>query len=152
MNRGQIIYFLLLVQFLSCQSPVKTYVVTSSFDIADSKENDVFIAEYIPEINEFNYGKEQLIIDKIWVENLWQYINYNRDIEKLDSERGYVKFENVDTDLFEIKFTIDGKENGISGNKLTFQRNKYPDSLTLNFMKKDKIVRKIKLNKTNRTE
>ncbi len=147
MKKSQIFYAFCFILYFSCQSPVKTWVVKSSFDVVDSKEKGVFFAEYIPEIKEFNLGKKELIIDNVWVENLWQYKNYNRDIDILDSKQGLVKFENPDTDIYEIEFTYDSVKNGITGNKLSFKLNEYPDTLILNFMYENKIEQKIVLNK-----
>ena len=148
MNKYKLLTLLLLfIQFYSCQSPVKTGIVTSSFNVADSKEKGVYIAEYIPEIKKFNIGKTELRIDKVWIEKQWLFKNYNREIEILDSEQGYVKFENTDTDIYEIKFKYQGKENGITGNKLSFLPNEYSDVLTLNFMNGNEIVKEIILRK-----
>jgi hypothetical protein len=152
MKKRQLFYLLFFIQFFSCQSPVKTGIVTSSFNVANSKENGVFIAEYIPEINKFYVGQKELQIDNVWVENQWMYKNYNRDIKKLDSKQGYVKFKNPDLDIFEIKFKCNGKQNGITGNKLSFDLNEYPETLTLNFMTENRTVKEIVLNRKKQTK
>ncbi len=145
MKRLYILFIIPIVLCVFCQSPVKTGVIQSSYNISASKERGVFVNQYIPDTSVVNLDKNKLQIQEVWVEFFWEYINQNREIRILDSKYGYVKFKDPDTDLFEIEFTYTGKTNGILGNKLSFNFDEYPDTLKLTFSNKNQINNEVVL-------
>ena len=149
MKNFAILFIIPIILCTFCQSPVKTGVIQSSFNIKASKERGVFVNQYIPDTSFVNLGEYNLQIQEVWVEFCWEYINQNREIRKLDSKNGYIKFKDPDTDLFEIEFTYTGKKNGILGNKLSFNMNEYPDTLKLTFSNKSQINNEVILVKVN---
>ncbi len=125
--------FIALWMIFGCTSVVKTNVIQSSFDVNQSKENGVFVDEYIPLRKVFVLGDEEINIQEAWVEHYWEYKNQKKEIKKKDGTEGYIKIETEATDLFDVRFISNNKKNGISGNKLTFEPMPNIDTLTLSF-------------------
>lgn len=117
---------------LSCQSPIKTGVLKSSFNISESKKNGVFIAKYIPSIPTIDVENKVIEIDQIWIEYFWEYKNQNKEILKKSTYHGLVKLKN-DVDIFDIKISVNGIENGITGRKLSFPCAEIKDTLIVLF-------------------
>lgn len=128
----KVLLFLVII-ICSCEAPVKTGVIQSSFNIKQSKDLGVYVNEYIPSEKIFKLGDKQYEIEQVWIEYLWGYKNIKKDID-IHSEdiSAYLKFKG-DVDLFDIKFDYMGKKSGITGGKLIFDLNEYPEVLNITF-------------------
>lgn len=141
-----IIITVFTISFFCCKGPVKTNVITSSFNIKESKDKNVFIFQYLPNQTGFQFKEgDSLIIEEIWVEKNWKYKDLNENIEILNSKQGFIKLNNVN--LFDLEVTCNNVKTGISGNKLSFKLDNYSDHLSLVFTLKDNIKKEIILSK-----
>lgn len=130
-NSGVILVLLSLL-FVECNSYVKTDVLQSSFDISQSKINDVFVAEYVPSEKKLGFSNKTFYIQEVWVENYWVYKNLDKDIEVKKGQQGYIKLKN-DNDIYELGFLFNNRKSGITGNKLCFEISKILDTFSLKF-------------------
>lgn len=119
--------------FNSCQGPVKTNVLQTSFDVEQSKANGVFVAEYETSQNELEFYNQSYYIQQVWMEYYWVYKDQRRNIEMDKSMRGLIKFKN-DSNLLELNFIRDSIiSGGYSHGKLFFHIPEIRDSLSFEF-------------------
>lgn len=118
-----VLMLLLLILLFGCGHPVKTGILYASNSIAESKEKEVFIAEYIPDKVTLNLNGRDMQILEVWMEKNWSYLNQFGDIEILDGVSGYIKLNiNHPDEISNIKFTYSGYSvYGTKHNKFFFQ-------------------------------
>jgi len=129
------IYIFFIVTYLhlsGCQSPIKTNVILSSFDIKESKANGVFVAEYIPSTMKLNFKGQSFYIQQVWIEHYWLYLDQMKNIETRKSIRGFIKLKN-DENIFDLNFICNNKNGGITGGKLFFEISEPKDTLHFKF-------------------
>ncbi|WP_312921099.1 hypothetical protein [Empedobacter brevis] len=78
----------------------------TSNSINESKINNVFIEEFIP-TNRVIDIKKKYIIEECWLEQRWNYKNFNLDIHKLSDYRFVLKIKNTNDDEFTNKMFVD---------------------------------------------
>ncbi len=144
---------LVLVSYLSfgCnESVIKTNVPKSSYNIAHSKENKVFITSYKPTSSLLKFNNATHEIDEVWVEYLWSYNDLNKNILKESEKNIYLKFKNDNLDVYDFDL-LNGldfsKKGGVTGNKLTLKVKEIADTLKFGLVyKNDTIIINLKKN------
>lgn len=149
----KITILIVLVSYLSfgCnESVVKTNVPQSSYNIAHSKENKVFITSYkpMPSLLKFNDATHE--IDEVWVEYLWSYKDLDKNVLKESEKNIYLKFKDDNLDIYDFDL-LNGldfsKKGGVTGNKLTLKVEEITDFLKFGLVhKKDTIIINLKKN------
>lgn len=90
----------------------KTNIAKHNLFISKSKEDNVFVSEYIPSINNFSIGNHNYKIENSWVENSWEY-DKNKEIIKLNELNFIIKFDSSVDNLISSNIKIDNESNGI---------------------------------------
>ncbi|MGH1519538.1 hypothetical protein [Chryseobacterium sp. JK1] len=95
----------LLILLISSCNNKKINGDDASGSVAESKNNKVFLKEFIPQ-NRIIDSLEDYAIDECWLEQRWNYKNSNLDINKLSGYRLVLKVNKKSKNVF-INSNID---------------------------------------------